>query len=58
MMMTYRNSRPPRSTKMAAMMLLRPEGIFPNRRRRQEMHEAVEAAFPAETVAYEAEQPA
>jgi branched-chain amino acid transport system permease protein len=42
---------------LVAMMLLRPEGIFPSARRRQELHEAPDAAFPAETVAYE-ERPA
>jgi branched-chain amino acid transport system permease protein len=42
---------------LVTMMLLRPEGMFPSARRRQEMHEAPDAAFPAEAVAYE-ERPA
>jgi branched-chain amino acid transport system permease protein len=42
---------------LVVMMLLRPEGMFPSARRRQEMHEAPDAAFPAEAVAYE-ERPA
>jgi branched-chain amino acid transport system permease protein len=37
---------------LVVMMLLRPEGIFPSQRRRQEMHEAVHAEFPAEAEAY------
>jgi branched-chain amino acid transport system permease protein len=43
---------------LVIMMLLRPEGMFPSARRREELHEASEAEFPAESVAYEAERTA
>jgi branched-chain amino acid transport system permease protein len=42
---------------LVTMMLLRPEGIFPSGRRRRELREAPDAAFPAEVAAYE-EKPA
>jgi branched-chain amino acid transport system permease protein len=37
---------------LVVMMLLRPEGIFPSARRREELHEPVSAEFPAEAEAY------